>query len=81
MQDDTDNNCLKACLPHTSWGKGAWGGECCTDFASACVFFLKAKILNITKQFNTIGLHENAIAVELCNLSGQHLKGNWDCGD
>jgi len=37
MQDDTDNHCLKACLPHTSWGKGARGREC-TDFASACGF-------------------------------------------
>lgn len=39
-------------------------------------FFFKAKILNITKQFKSISLHENAIALELCNLSGQYLKGN-----
>lgn len=44
MQDCTDNHCLKACLPHTIRGKEAWGGECCTDFASACVlFFFKGK--------------------------------------
>lgn len=43
MQGDTDNHCLKACLPHTSWAKGAWGGECCTGFASAFGGFFKGK--------------------------------------
>lgn len=87
MPNKTDNHCLKACLPHTSWGKGAWGMNilhillkhvffffiCLFVFSFVC--FLKAKILSI-KKANTISLYENMIALELCNLSGQYLKGN-----
>lgn len=36
MQDDVTNHCLKACLPHTSQGRGEEGREHCTDFAFAC---------------------------------------------
>lgn len=39
-------------------------GFCCCYCLFVC--FKKAKILNTTKQFNSIGLHENKIALELC---------------